>query len=189
MLSQRLKSDTKFLHDLLEKTLKSNSIFEDQFTQRDLKNILQVLLRFHLKYENEIFSNLNPRDFPDVSERSRINFLVKDLQFIAPEENCNQPQNQKIAVTNGEALGWFYVIEGSSLGGNVIMKRLSRNENFSGFPFHYYSAFTDGIGQYWKNFLQKIDNQSELNYPEILSGAEKAYNELITIAKTQTIGN
>lgn len=56
-----------------------------------------------------------------------------------------------------EALGALYVLEGATLGGQVIIKRLKKNEPFSTLPLAYYNVYADHTGVMWTQFLENIN--------------------------------
>lgn len=179
--SETLKLKTKHLHDALEDTLNSKEIFADSFSPEKLGFILQVIYSFHLKFEESISSALQKSgSFPGLNFRSRISYLKKDLEAIGKKSD-DSIVPEKTDILQFEALGWYYVIEGSSLGGNAIRKHLQKNPAFNNFPFHYYAAFSEGIGEFWKNFLEIIDSHPEQE-DEIVKGAEQTYLQLIEIA-------
>jgi heme oxygenase len=89
------------------------------------------------------------------------------------QETCFSNEN--------EALGAMYVIEGSTLGGNVIAKQLSKTEGFDDVTFNFFGCYRENTGFMWKNF-KVLDNEvSEKNYDEVLSGAKKLYAFLLNV--------
>ena len=77
-------------------------------------------------------------------------------------------------------MGALYVLEGATLGGQVIIKRLKKNEPFSTLPLAYYNVYADHTGVMWTQFLENI-NQYE-DHSDTLQGAQKVYHLYLEVA-------
>lgn len=106
--------------------------------------------------------------------------IEKDLASLALE---NQTASHDFELANEhEALGAMYVIEGSTLGGNVIAKQLSKTEGFDEVTFNFFGCYQENTGLMWKNFKEVLDTEvTEENYSEVLSGAIKLYTFLLNV--------
>ena len=95
----------------------------------------------------------------------------------------NQAASHSLEFDNEhEALGAMYVIEGSTLGGNVIAKQLSKIEGFEEVTFNFFGCYQENTGPMWKNFKEVLDTDvAEENYPQVLSGAKKLYTFLLNV--------
>lgn len=72
------------------------------------------------------------------------------------------------------------VMEGSSLGGNMIRKQLQRQPDFADYPFHFFGAYAENTGKMWKDFKDFIDSGIFSDQEEdVISGARKAYQFLL----------
>jgi heme oxygenase len=76
-----------------------------------------------------------------------------------------------------EALGVFYVLEGSTLGGKKILKTL-RSRGVSTDDLHFLDPYGKDAGAHWRTFLRVLEretghNQSAMN--TCVSGAKKAF--------------
>ncbi|HTG57041.1 MAG TPA: biliverdin-producing heme oxygenase, partial [Niabella sp.] len=96
-------------------------------------------------------------------------------------EDQHIPVDQPSFIDEMEALGALYVLEGATLGGQVIIKRLKKNDSFSTFPLAYYNVYTDHTGLMWKRFLENINQYEE--HGNALQGAQKVYKLYLEVAE------
>lgn len=181
MLSNFLKENTQKQHQLLEDKFNSNKIFEKSYSLEDYKRLIGLNYQFLLNYENAIHAALSDdlKDQLDINSRLKLPIITKDAENLGLDQNRNE--NLQAISSEAEALGMLYVIEGASLGGNVIKKQLQKNPDFSNVDFHYFGMYGDQIGMFWKNFTSTINNYfSEEQYSEVLKGAERAYAQLLS---------
>lgn len=182
MVSEYLKKNTEEYHDAAEKLFNSKKIFNKTFTLEDYKKIINTNYLMLLHSENKIFNNLSERfsEKLQLDQRVKLPLIEKDLASLALE---NQTASHDFELTNEhEALGAMYVIEGSTLGGNVIAKQLSKTEGFDDVTFNFFGCYQENTGPMWKNFKEVLDTEvTEENYDEVLSGAKKLYTFLLNV--------
>ena len=177
MISAYLKEQTKQQHDDTEAKLQSQKIFDKSYTLDDYKTLLIHNYKLINRYEPQIQEQL--KNYPELKLdlRSKINSLKTDLNNLnISTENEEPTQNLE---NEAEAFGALYVMEGSTLGGNVIGKQLKRNPEFEGVEFNYFGVYGESTGPYWQEFKSIIDEKiSEENYESCVTGAKKAYQLL-----------
>lgn len=182
MISDYLKKNTADLHDAAEKLFNSQKIFDRTFTLDDYKKIITNNYIMLLNSENEIFTYLSDQfsEKLQLNERKKLGLIEKDLESLSIE---NQIPLQKVDISDqNEALGMMYVIEGSTLGGNVIAKQLSKTEGFEEVTFNFFGCYQDKTGAMWKNFKEILDSEvQEEHYDEVLAGAKKLYHLLLNL--------
>ncbi|SMC43381.1 biliverdin-producing heme oxygenase [Moheibacter sediminis] len=179
LLSEYLKQNTKQFHDDVEAKFQSQKIFDKSYTLNDYRQIIWFNYLFHLNYENKAFAAISEETASAINldSRRKIHLLEIDLKSLDMETS---EANEEISVKNeAEALGILYVMEGSSLGGNVIKKQLSQNHEFIDMDFHFFGCYGEKTGEFWKNFKEVLDNKfSASHYNEVLTGVQKAYDFL-----------
>lgn len=138
MLSNFLKENTQKQHQLLEDKFNSNKIFEKSYSLDDYKRLIGLNYQFLLNYEKAIHEALSDdfKDQLDINSRLKLPIITKDAENLGLHQNRNE--NLQPISSEPEALGMLYVIEGASLGGNVIKKQLQKNPDFSTVDFHYF---------------------------------------------------
>lgn len=182
MVSEYLKQNTAEYHDAAEKLFNSEKIFNKTFSLEDYKKIINTNYLMLLHSEDKIFNNLseNFSEKLQLDKRVKLPLIEKDLASLALE---NQMPIHTLDFTNEhEALGAMYVIEGSTLGGNVIAKQLSKTEGFDEVTFNFFGCYQENTGPMWKNFKEVLDTEvPEENYNDVLSGAKKLYTFLLNV--------
>lgn len=182
MVSEYLKQNTAEFHDAAEKLFSSDKIFSKTFTLEDYKKIINTNYIMLLNSEDKIFSSLSDKfsEKLQLNERKKLPLIEKDLAILSLE---NRAASHYLEFANeNEALGAMYVIEGSTLGGNVIAKQLSKTEGFDDVTFNFFGCYKENTGLMWKSFKETLDTEiGEENYGEVLSGAKKLYTFLLNV--------
>ncbi|WP_415328531.1 biliverdin-producing heme oxygenase [Chryseobacterium sp. MMS23-Vi53] len=182
MVSEYLKQNTAEYHDAAEKLFNSEKIFNKTFTLEDYKKIIGTNYLMLLHSEDKIFNQLSDKfsEKLQLGDRKKLPLIERDLASLALE---SQSISHELDFTNeNEALGAMYVIEGSTLGGNVIAKQLSKTEGFDDVTFNFFGCYHENTGPMWKNFKEVLDTEvAEENYAEVLSGAKKLYMFLLNV--------
>lgn len=179
-LSEYLKENTKQFHDDVEAKFESQKIFDKSYTLNDYRQILWLNYLFHLNYESKAFDAVSDETAQTINleQRRKLHLLEIDLKNLDMESV--EPSDDISVKNEAEALGILYVMEGSSLGGNVIKKQLSQNPEFADMTFHFFGCYGEKTGEFWKNFKETLDNRFlESQYDDVLGGAQKAYQFLM----------
>ncbi len=180
LLSEHLKENTKHLHDATEAKFESQKIFDKTYKLDDYKKILWLNYIFHLNFEDTAYDAVSGETSKalQLDSRRKMSFFEKDLEKLGIQKTDKTPG---ISVeSEAEAFGIMYVMEGSTLGGNVIMRQLSKNPEFQNVEFNYYGCYGEKTGEFWKNFKETLDSKfSEEQYDEVLKGTQKAYQYMI----------
>ena len=183
MISILLKENTKQLHDLVEAKFNSHRIFDGTFAMDDYKNLIQYNYLFLLNYENTVFSAISHENSKEIhlEQRRKLALIEKDLEFL--KIGTSSVQLPAVIKNEAEAFGILYVMEGATLGGNMIAKQLSRKPDFQEVTFRYFRCYDDKTGSYWKNFKEVMDRQiTQEFHADCISGAKKAYGFLLDLS-------
>jgi len=171
MLTDDLKEQTKTNHQLLEKKLVAK--MRAMCSKQDYSELLAVFFSYFGGLEQLIQSNLILAKVPDYELRRKASALAADIEVLGGRlPALATPDSLPLITDHFEALGALYVIEGSTLGGQIITgminKQLEISEGLS---------FFEGYGEETVSMWQKF--QSVLNQPENLPGSAviKAANE------------
>lgn len=150
---ERLRDATRLAHERLEERL------DILASMQSLEGRRQLAARFHSLHagmEAALEPWLAPIEGLDFAARRRTRALADDLAALGveppPSHSAPQP------VDAAEALGLFYVLEGSSLGGKVIRKQAERaGLDMTGLSFlDPYGART---GEAWRQFLAVLERE------------------------------
>lgn len=175
-----LRSATAHSHTNLEALPISASIMNPDVTNREYALYLNLMHDVVKDAEDNIFPALNTI-VTDLSDRNKSHLLEQDLKTLGITKNgiaVKPLSNTQKLFSPAFALGIMYVIEGSSLGGRVILKNINAalgHDIDSGAA--YFSGYGGQTGSYWKNFLGMLANYEaeHNNANEIIAGADYAF--------------
>ncbi len=177
MISSILKEKTKTHHDDTEARLQSQKIFDKSYTLDDYKNLLIHNYQLISRFEPQIHAKLKQHSGLKLAQRSKLDSLKTDLQNL--NINHDLPAHSDDLKNEAEAFGALYVMEGSTLGGNVIAKQLKKNPEFENVEFNYFGVYGAQTGALWQEFKSIIDETiTEEQYNDCVAGAKKAYQLL-----------
>ena len=178
MISSILKERTKEQHDETEAKLQSKKIFDKSYTIDDYKNLLSQNYKLISVFEPQIYQKLGKYKNLKLEKRLKTNAIKMDLENLNVSTDLDFSDNE-ILENEAEAFGALYVIEGSTLGGNVIVKHLKKNPDFETIDFNYFGIYGENTGPFWQEFKSIIDEKIlEEHYEQCVIGAKKAYKLL-----------
>lgn len=170
----RLRVETAAVHHDLEQTL---NIVGRLCEPEPRMNLVAAYFRFHLVMENALRPFLEDVAALEFSARCRSSRLSVDLLALG----CVPPSHDSAIFcvqARAEAMGAFYVVEGSSLGGRTILKELKRRRvSLEGLSF--LDAYGMVTGSLWQSFLNILDRETGHAQSEIenaVCGALKAFS-------------
>lgn len=185
MISQELKVSTSEKHRLLENLPLNRHLMSRNVRLEDYAQILDLLYAIHLHLEKKIYFSLSSDVISQLEFNSHSTALLKDLKELGIEEPKTTDRSWPESISNpSQALGCCYVLQGSLLGGIVIMRHLEKtfSEHIVSCPFHYYGQWADSPSFRWKNFtenLNKISYQSLFNRDDIIHGGRLTFDVFI----------
>lgn len=191
MIATILKAKTAENHQALESLMYVKEIMNNSLSITQYKQLLAINYIIHQKLENKLANMLDKETANKLQMNSRLKLsaLEKDLAYwnidslTLPELNFELfvPEKNTAAV-----LGALYVLEGATLGGNVIRKHILANINFAGAEsgLNYYGIYGEELSAKWKRFIQ-ILNESvlEADYEKCLNSANETFGNLIKLSK------
>lgn len=177
---ERLRSATHPAHKALEELPVSRSIVQPDLRLDQYAHYLSLMLEVHRDIERNIFPLLN-EIIPDLATRKKSPLIEADLSYLQQPFPADAEAPITALIPNPSvafAMGILYVIEGSTLGGRVILKNIQATlqlNQWSGAS--YFNGYGDHTGINWKNFLQLLTQfEAERDCSEeIINGAEFAF--------------
>ncbi len=165
MIMKKLKEATKEQHDALESVV---DVMNRMFTKEDYGNLLTKFYRFYSAIEPAMPADeLKAAGF-DIDERRKLPLLERDLESLGLMEHGRAAAAAKPSIpsldTAARAFGAVYVLEGATLGGQVITRHLREHLGLSieeGGAF--FNSYGPMVGPMWKNFSETITNFAEQN--------------------------
>ncbi|WGM37769.1 biliverdin-producing heme oxygenase [Caulobacter sp. NIBR1757] len=163
----RLRAETRAAHEALEADL---DIFSHLASDAGRRRLARLFHGLHAGAEAVLAPWLAAVPGLDYEARRRRPVLDRDLAHFG--EATPPPCPMAKPASRAEALGILYVLEGSTLGGQVIRKRLlSRGAGLDGVSFlDPYGAET---GPRWKGFLAVLGRECPPDRPETAEAAAR----------------
>lgn len=179
---EALKAATGSWHDALEAHAQSRKIMDLSLSRQGFERLLSFQYSLHQAAEPIIVPLLDAH-WPALAygdTRQKLASLEKDMQVLTPQNPPPLVSEAQVSFLQSpyHALGCAYVLEGSTLGGQVILRHLKQIPEIAETePFHYYSLYADQVGPRWKAF-QEITNaalDTEEKVAEAVLGAVETF--------------
>ncbi|MCB2378529.1 biliverdin-producing heme oxygenase [Hymenobacter sp. BT635] len=170
---QQLRTETRPYHDALEQNEFNRALQADSITAQATHRFLAKLYGFLVPYEAHLRQHgLGPEWQPELRQRAHL--IPADLGVGATAlPLC--PTMPPLE-TPAQLLGAMYVLEGSTLGGQVLARQLGK----AGIEARtYFSGHGEQTGPLWKSFCQLLgEAATEDNQAEIVASAAATFQTL-----------
>lgn len=171
MLSTNIKEATKAAHLNLEKkvvrklkAIRSNADYAD---------VLKYFYSYFSQVEQAIAPFITEQLLPDYKERRNSSYIKKDIEELGGQVSETPVIGLPVIETQLQALGALYVMEGSIMGGQIIVKMLEKDGITKGISF--FSGYGEATGQKWGVFTAVMNQAAST--PEQEAIAIQAANE------------
>jgi heme oxygenase len=175
-----LRNATAKQHENVERDL---DLLRSSFTRRDYVSLLQRFYGFLQPWESEV-EPLFEVELPEFfAPRRKLPNIAADLRYLGctDEDLASIDSCQELPTLKGigAALGSVYVIEGSSLGGRIISRRLAGHlgvlPNAGG---RFFSGYGEDTGRMWSAFGELIKGRPAAENDEMLEAAAATFDLL-----------
>jgi len=150
MILQRLRSETASQHAAIESQM---PLLDPEMSRLTYIHLLQLFWGYYSPLEERLRSQSFEGRYP-WSDREKTPRLISDLRALGATTNgLARCENLPCLDSPAEILGCLYVIEGASLGGQIIAKHLHANLGLTpetGASF--FSGYGVNTGPYWLAF-------------------------------------
>ncbi len=180
---ENLRQATARSHKDLESLPISVSIIDPNVTKAEYAAYLLLMRDVVADTEENIFPLLEGI-IPDLEQRAKARYIDKDLASLGIEASSThlKPMTRNLKeISTAFALGIMYVVEGSSLGGRVILKNINTALGYNADNgASYFAGYGGQTGSYWKNFLSVVgEYEAKGQYgEEIIEGANFAFDAI-----------
>lgn len=180
MILTKLKESTKEQHKALEFVV---DIMRPDLTLAQYRRLLTKFYIFYAAIEAALPEELLRRNGLELCERRKLPALEKDMQVLGvfdpkAETGIGSP-DIPLLNTAGKGFGAAYVLEGSTLGGQIILRHLRSTlsvDTESGAAF--FSSYGPNVGKMWREFGTAITIFAERNSvdDEIVDAAKATFD-------------
>ena len=143
-----LKSATDLRHRELEQLDISRQLAGGTISPHNYRQYLLAMQDFVGSVEQKT-GPLLQKIIPDFDARQKMGWLAEDLQLCS----AHRPLFDDTPWTEGFALGVFYVLEGSTLGGRFIQAKLKESGKIPAEKMRFFEGYGNRSGMMWKQFL------------------------------------
>jgi len=191
MIANILRTETAQNHAALESLMFVNEIMNHTLSIENYKKLLTINYIIHQKLETELTNKLSEKlsDELEMESRIKLSALEKDLKYWDIDYSSLPALNFELYIpenNDAEVLGSLYVLEGATLGGNMIKKHILANPNFEGKEagLNYYGIYGDTLGTKWKSFVTILnENVTEADYQRCIKSANETFANLIKLSE------
>lgn len=176
-LRLRLRAQTREAHEALERDLG----WEQRIaTLPGYRSLLARFHGFHAAAEPEIGRALG--DDALFEPRRRLALLAADLRHLGLSERAIEalPRHPPLGIEGpAGALGALYVLEGSTLGGRVIGRRVAELHGFrADGGCAYYTAHGERAGAMWRAFCDRLEAAPASSSAEVVAAANRTFEAM-----------
>lgn len=191
MLQEILKAATKDNHDELESLMFVNEIMNKTLSLQQYKTLLATNYIVHAALESQLHDSLDEelKTALSIETRNKVAALELDLAEMGMNKEELDAMNlgfvQLQQPGNATSLGAMYVLEGATLGGRVILKKLKANPAFENLGLHYYSVYNENLMPYWLAFVNVLNTGvQEQDYDLAKDSAVQMFSHIAAVSKS-----
>ena len=174
----RLRSETRPQHEALEQNAFNQALATGTLTVAATTHFLAKMYGFLVPYETALHQHA--AEFSpawEITERLRSPLILEDLEQNGAISDLPLCPATPPLHTRPQLLGAMYVVEGSTLGGQVITRQLAQ----AGIPLRaYFTGYGTRTGPRWKAFCQLLTEAAPAgpDQDEIVASARLTFNRL-----------
>ena len=183
MILKSLKEATQSRHTALESRL---PLLDAHLARQAYREFVQLFFGYYEPLEQKLMAQPCWESIGfDYTERRKTPRLAQDLLALGDSAEAMQGlarcQNLPVLSNAGHVLGCLYVIEGATLGGQIISRHLASGLGLSAMSgASFFSGYGPQTGSRWKAFCAMLEaNAAEgNNYHDIVDGARQTFETL-----------
>jgi heme oxygenase len=173
-----LKQATGTLHDTLEASEPFASLSAEHFSLPCYIDVLSCLWGFYSRVELQLRDYV--ADLPICAGRFKTHLLEADLKALHQDPGSLPQYPGLIAIDGWEnALGVWYVFEGATLGGSMLLPIVSKALGSNVSATHFYGVYGEERGAKWREFCRYLEAVELRDESALVAGAERAFRGLL----------
>lgn len=177
---EALKAETMTIHHELEQVLLLKKIMTREIELQEYTKLLQIFYQFIHPRETNI-----KRTFPNfLKGREKSGLLLADLSHLQnADSNSSVCHETSLTIsTEPEVFGYLYVMEGATLGGQVITQALKQNPRLpNDVATQYFNAYGKDTRRKWLDFTRVLceKNVTPTQHSQVLRSAVENFTALL----------
>jgi heme oxygenase len=163
MLNEQLKESTHPSHQALEK--KMVSMIRKIRTRNDYVTFLKLMYGYYSALEKRVQEYVSDLE---IGKRRKAERLLEDISYFEATASPDVCKELPPITSHAEALGAMYVMEGSTMGGEIIARMIEGQAGINGpSGFSFFNGYGDDTGRMWEEFKvflnRPFDEMEKLN--------------------------
>jgi heme oxygenase len=178
MIQEELRKQTTAAHQQLEKLVvaRLKSIRSNQ----DYANLLKIFYAYFNRLEEAIKPFISAEVLPDYADRRHAVSLANDITSIGSSLTRLPKVSVPIIDNQIKALGALYVMEGSVMGGTIIIQMLAKYGLTEGISF--FRGYGSETGAKWASFAAVLDRYIHKEFgQEAIESANQTFSNFANI--------
>jgi heme oxygenase len=175
-ISEQLRQLTGPLHEKLDHVPLLSEVMSDSLTDETYVKIIGKMHECFRIVEAAAFAAAGSDVFTKSVYESRLDFLKEDFKAMGSkkiDENCT-PALNPAPTSLDAAVGMLYVLHGSSMGGQMIARKLKSRIPSTALNFY---AQSEHFAKSWRPFKEKLDaNAAKFDVRLVAEGASWAFD-------------
>ena len=189
MILERLRAETKEGHQTLEKAIIPR--IKNARNTEDYIRLLEIFYGYFKPVEEMIAQHINNNNLPDHAQRRKSGAILEDIRKSGGDIAHMRVSDDIPQINNDyQAMGAMYVLEGSTLGGQVISNMLKQNLQLKDTStISFFSGYGKDTGTMWAAFTEKLDNYTSdpQKQDEIAAAANETFSKFKSWVEKQEV--
>lgn len=178
----KLRLETSAAHVSIEQSPRMRAIFEGDYSLDKYRILLRRLLEFYIPFEAAVYENLPKQLATRLDHRRKSHLLRADLCAISDLADVKHARVPAFH-SDQERMGGLYVLEGATLGGKIIRKRLLDHFGTAVEPaLSFYASYGKRAAAEWRAFGSLLgdlfDQATEAERGKVVAGANATFSAL-----------
>lgn len=174
MIHEALREQTTVAHQQLEKIVITR--LKNIRSDADYAAFLKVFYAYFLRLEETIKPFITAAILPDYAERRHADSIAADIKSCGGSLNDLIEVSVPVIDSTVKALAALYVMEGSVMGGSIIVKILANHGITTGTSF--FEGYGPDTRSKWSFFVEKLSlHIPEEHYPEAINTATATFSK------------
>ena len=181
MLTDELRTQTRPHHEATENIPLFRHLKSPELNRKDYLQLLDAWYRFVQPLEQQILNFPGIAEFiPDIESRMHAPMIRSDMEALngipGPPADINQlPPTNRLE----DLLGILYVMEGSTLGAQFIIRQLKTHDWMKDDYLSFYAGYKEQTGKRWNEFKSLLNTLGgSLDQQAIIEQAKLTFNAL-----------
>lgn len=156
MIIENIRTSTKKAHQALEGVL--IPVLKKMNTADSYAALLNMFYGYYKGVELQLNQHLNDELIPRYSSRRKGELILADLEKLGSNETPVVSDILPVINSTPAAFGAMYVLEGSTLGGQIITRMLMNSLQMPVENFQFYNCYGEDSNAYWGEFIEAINS-------------------------------